>query len=310
MLTGGQPTVPNCRQGKRYFFFAILLAAAALFGGCGTTRWTDTSRTATEQLLLSDAMDRAVSQVDFRALAGRTVYLDSQPVQGMTDAPYLVSTLRQQLLANGCILKEKREEADYIVELRAGALGTDRHDILFGVPATQLPSVFPMNGVPTSIPEIPFIKRTQQHGVAKIAVFAYNRTTGRPAWQSGVVASESKAKSIWVFGAGPFQRGTIYEGTTFAGSKLDIPLIYPGQDRRERLSVADEAFFAEPSEEFAQKNRPENSASGEKSGVGPQQAAGLPASNTPPPETAPNSHPPSAPQTARPPAPPSGPVSQ
>jgi len=260
----------------------MILLGLSLVGGCGTTRWTDTSRTATEQLLLSDAVDRAVSQVDFRALAGRTVYLDAQPVQGLTDAPYLVSSVRQHLLANGCILKDKREEADYIVEVRAGALGTDRHDILFGIPATQLPSIMPLNGVPTSIPEIPFIKRTQQLGVAKIALFAYNRTTGRPAWQSGIVSAKSKAKSTWVFGAGPFQRGTIYEGTTFAGSKLDVPLIYPGlQDHRDRLSVADEAFFVEPAEELAQKNMPLSAPEAQKSASGPQSSSASPSSPSP-----------------------------
>ncbi|MCS7305610.1 MAG: hypothetical protein NZ602_10955 [Thermoguttaceae bacterium] len=272
--------------------------------GCGTTRWTDTSRTATEQLLLSDAIDRAVSQVDFRALAGRTVYLDAQPVQGLTDAPYLISTVRQQLLASGCILKEKREEAEYVVELRAGALGTDRHDILFGIPATQLPSVFLLNGIPTNIPEIPFIKRTQQQGVAKIAVFAYNRTTGRPAWQSGVVAAQSKAKSTWVFGAGPFQRGTIYEGTAFAGSKLDVPLIYPGlQDHRERLSVADEAFFVEPSPDWDRKNQTQAATQVDSTASSLQsQAAG--------PTDSPTSRAGFQSQTAQPPSSPSAAISQ
>lgn len=304
------------RVNPRCYIWLILLGMTVV--GCGTTRWTDTSRTATEQLLLSDAVDRAVSQVDFRALAGRTVYLDAQPVQALTDAPYLISSVRQQLLSNGCILKEKREEADYVVELRAGALGTDRHDILFGVPATQLPSVAPLNGVPTSIPEIPFIKRTQQLGVAKIALFAYNRTTGRPAWQSGIVSAQSKAKSTWVFGAGPFQRGTIYEGTTFAGSKLDIPLIHPGlQGQQERLSVADEAFFVEPGDEF-QKNLPSGALDAQKSVSGPQSpAAGLgppssPAATSGIPPSLPEAplHTPAEPQTARPPGGLSAPVAR
>ncbi len=252
-----------------------VFVVGVLFGGCGSTRWTNTSRTATEQLLLSDAMDRAVSQIDFRALAGRTVYLNTESVNSLTDAPYLVSTFRQQLLASGCIMKEKREEADYVVEVRAGAVGTDQHDILFGIPATQLPSIVPLNGVPTSIPEIPLIKKTHQRGVVKIAVFAYNRNTGRPAWQSGVVAAESKARSTWFFGAGPFQQGNIYEGTTFAGSKVDVPLIYPGaQDNQEHLSVADEAFFVEPTEEFAQKDGASKSpAGGQSAGTSSEQAS-------------------------------------
>lgn len=234
-----------------------LLATTVLCGtcaGCGTTKMSDTTRTATEQLLISDAMDRAVSRLDFRALAAKNVYLDTVPIQGSTDAAYLTSSLRQHMLASGCILRNKQEEADYVVEARAGAVGTDRHELLFGVPATNLPSVIPLTGVPSSVPEIPFAKKTEQRAVSKIALFAYNRKTGRPVWQSGIVSTESKAKDVWVLGAGPFRRGSIYEGTNFAGGKINIPLLRPGTegDGKGVVSVADEAYFVEPKVELAQ----------------------------------------------------------
>ena len=186
------------------FLIGMLLVFAV---GCGTTRMTDTSRTATEQLLVSDAIDRAVSDLDFRALAGRTVYLDSTHLNSVTDHAYLVSSLRQHMLAAGCLLKNKREEADYIVEARAGAVGTDRNELMVGVPAVNLPTTVP--GLPSNIPEMPLIKRTEQRAVAKVAVFAYNAKTGRPVWQSGVMPIESKVKDTWVAGAGPFQKGHI-----------------------------------------------------------------------------------------------------
>ncbi len=225
---------------------AILVCIGCV--GCGTTKWTDTTRTATEQLLLSDSMERAVSRLDFRSIAGKKVFLDATPISSMTDNAYLASLIRQHMLASGAILKEKREEADYIVELRAGAIGTDRHDLLFGVPALSLP-VAPVPGVPSQIPEIPLIKRTDQRGVAKISVFVYNRNTGRIVWQSGVVPEESRAKAVWFLGAGPFQRGSIYDGTKFAGDRIDIPLIDLGTalgTERSRVSVAEEAYFVEP----------------------------------------------------------------
>lgn len=228
------------------------LAIAAIlvcFGcaGCGTTKWTNTARTATEQLLLSDSMERAVSRLDFRSIAGKKVFLDATPISSMTDNAYLASLIRQHMLASGAILKEKREEADYIVELRAGAIGTDRHDLLFGVPALSLPVAL-VPGVPSQIPEIPLIKRTDQRGVAKISVFVYNRNTGRIVWQSGVVPEESRAKAVWLLGAGPFQRGSIYNGTKFAGDRLDIPLIDLNAalgTERSPVSVAEEAYFVE-----------------------------------------------------------------
>ncbi len=235
----------------RYGLLALLLLSATLTG-CGTTKWTDTRRSATEQLLISDAMDRAVSRLDFRALAGQTVYLDANPLKGTTDSEYLISSLRQHMLASGCILKDKQPEANYILEARAGAVGTDHHDLKYGIPAVNIPTLIPAAGfgIPSQIPEMPFVTKTNQVAVAKIAVFAYNRQTGRSVWQSGVVPAESKAKAIWVFGAGPFQRGSIYKGTEF------IPLVDLGlrRDRKpEPASVAHEAYFDESDEEMARK---------------------------------------------------------
>lgn len=223
-------------------------------------------------------MDRAVSKLDFRALAGKTVFLDNDAIKDAVDHEYLTSTMRQHMLANGCVLKDKQGEAEYIVELRVGAVGTDRHDVLYGVPAVNVPTVLPVSGVPNAVPEIPLAKKTDQRAVVKLAVFAYNRQTGHLVWQSGVVPEESKAKDFWIFGAGPFQRGTIYKGTNFAGDMLDIPLIDLDKKRgrgAQPVSVADEAYFVEPEEkevagkpeapgdEKSPKREPEKAESGE-----------------------------------------------
>ncbi len=230
-----------------------MLALLLMLSGCGSTKWTDTSRSATEQLLISDAMDRAVSRLDFRALAGKEVWVDTKPLQGVTDSNYLISSLRQHMLASGCILKGKENEAKYVVEVRSGGVGTDHHELVYGVPGVDIPATIPVAGagIPSSIPELKFITRTDKRAVVKLAVFAYNRETGRPVWQSGITPVDSTAKAFWIFGAGPFQRGDIYKGTAFAGDKLKIPLIDVGKADSEgaSVSVADEAYFLEPGEE-------------------------------------------------------------
>ncbi len=198
-------------------------AALAMQAGCGTTRWSDTSRTATEQLVVSNAVDQAISHIDFQVLAGKTVFFDGQYLDGVTDKGYVTSSLRQQLLANGCMLQDDRQKADYIVEARSGAVGTDRHDLLFGIPQMTLPTLVP--GMPAQIPELAAAKKTNQIGVAKIAVFAYNRKTGEPVWQSGVARASSKAKNLWVLGAGPIQSGTVRDGINFAGESIELPLV-------------------------------------------------------------------------------------
>ena len=218
------------------------------------TRWSDTPRTATEQLLLSDAVDRAVSRLDFNLIAGSTVYVDTSPVKATIDSPYLISTVRQHLMASNCVIKDKPEEAEFVVELRAGTIGTDRHELLFGIPATTLPSTTPGGGAQI-IPELPLAKRTDQRAVAKVALFVYDRQTGKPVWQSGTVPIESKARDLWVFGAGPFQRGNIYKGTKFAGHNVpgitDMTKAPPGT--RDALPVTNEAIFNDPHELMAQR---------------------------------------------------------
>lgn len=187
--------------------------------GCGTTRMTDTPRTATEMLLLSQAVDNAVSQIDFSPLADRYVYIDASHLdKDVVDKSYLVSLVRQQAAAAGAILMDERNKADYIVEIRSGGIGTDRHSVLVGTPALQLPSVVP--GMPTNIPEIALVKKNDQRGVAKVAVFAYNRHTGRAMWQSGNVESVSRLKDLWVLGAGPFSQGSIRKRPELAGEPL------------------------------------------------------------------------------------------
>ena len=203
------------------FIKCVLIGICALFAfGCGTTKWSDTDRTGTEQLLISNAIDRVANKVDFSPMRGKKSFLDSSAISQNIDRDYLAMTLRQQLAAAGAILAASKEEADYIVEVRAGAIGTDRDDLLIGVPAMTLPAIPSSQYSATVIPEIPFIKQTRQRGVAKIALFAYNKTTGTPVWISGNNQGESSARNLWFAGAGPLTRGTIYHETTFAGNPV------------------------------------------------------------------------------------------
>lgn len=230
--------------------WAALALAAALAGmcGCGTTRWSDTQRTATEQLLISNAIDKAIAEFNFTMLEGREVFFDSSFLKGVTDENYIVSSMRQHLLASGCILRESKEQAEFVVEARSGGVGTDRSDLLFGVPAVTVPSV-PGMALPSTIPELPLAKSTNQKAVAKLAVFAYNRETGRPVMQTGVDPITSTAKNSWIFGAGPFQRGSVYEGTKFAGDQFEIPIIGGREDdggrRMAAVPLTEGAVFAE-----------------------------------------------------------------
>jgi hypothetical protein len=189
--------------------------------GCGTVKTSGTSRTATEQLLLTNAWDSALQKVDFRPLAGVPVYLDTTNISAV-DQGWVVSSLRQALLSQGVLLRQKAEQAQWVVEARVGAYGTDDYNWLIGIPQTSIPTT--VTGVPAgTIPEIPIIKKEDQRGVAKLAMFAYDRGSGQLVWNSGTLVAVATAKDVSVLGVGPIQSGTIRGGTDFVGIRLPVP---------------------------------------------------------------------------------------
>lgn len=229
---------------------ALLLVAA----GCGTT----TKRVATEQLLMSEAVDQAVAKLDFQHIANHKVYLDTsyvRPVKspGFVSSLYVISSIRQQLAAAGCRIQDSRDDADIIVEPRIGTLGADGHEVTYGIPKTggitAAASALAGNPV-TALPEISFAQTSAQSGVAKIYVFAYERQSKKPLWQSGVAKAESNSSSTWVLGAGPIQRGSIYEQTRFAGRRLN-PV---GEGKVLRSGFIDQTVAEQP-QHFYDDNR-------------------------------------------------------
>lgn len=232
---------------SRRFGLLILLIAAALTG-CGTTR----QRRATEQLLLSDAVDRAVSELDFSPLAGYRVALDTRYLTtvdgvGFVNANYVISSLRQQMLAAGVRLEDKPDDAQIVVEPRVGTLGLDSHEVIYGIPAnaglSTVSSLVPSAPQLPVMPEVALAKREGSKAAAKIGVFAYDRETREAVWQSGLSLSGSDARDTWLFGAGPFQEGAIYDGPRFAGNRLRLPLLDDAEEEQVRPHTA--SYFEE-----------------------------------------------------------------
>ena len=218
---------------------ASLLVAALVVSGCGTVKQTGTARTGTEQLLLTNAWDRALQKVDFRPLTGVPVFLDTTNVTSV-DQGWIVSSLRQSLLTQGVLLRQKPEQAQFIVEARVGAYGTDDYNWLIGIPQLSMPPT--LTGIPTgTIPEIPFMKKSDQHAVAKLALFAYDRASGQIVWTSGTQLETANAKDTYIGGLGPIQSGSIRGGTEFIGIKVplgadsDSDSETPGRPKRFRL---------------------------------------------------------------------------
>jgi hypothetical protein len=214
---------------KSQLLIGALLSVAALAStGCGTTKQSE----ATQQLLASDAVDRSIAAIDFRPLAGETVFFDTKYLTnykgiGFVNAEYVISSLRQQMFAAGCLVQDKLEDAEYVVEARVGTLGNDEHEIVYGIPANNglatASAVVPNAPPLPSIPEISVARKHNQRAAAKVAAFAYHRKTHAAVWQSGLSVAKSSERDTWVLGAGPFEKGAIHDGWEFAGTRVGLP---------------------------------------------------------------------------------------
>lgn len=150
------------------------LALLVVLAGCSTVKETDTGRTATEQLLLSTAADRAAEQTAQKISAGTTVFIDERFVEG-ADGKYAIAAIRDHILRRGARLVAERKDAAMAVELRIGALAVDDKNTLVGIPDFGVP--IPLAGN-VNVPEIALFKKRRRQGVIKIAATTVDTQTG------------------------------------------------------------------------------------------------------------------------------------
>jgi hypothetical protein len=234
-------------------FAPLLPLLFLLLAGCGTAL----QRNGTEQLLLSDSVDRAIDQLDLSGLAGRKVYLDTEYMKTFKgtnvyiNSDYMISALRQKMTTSGLQVETTRTEADYILEARVGALGTDTMEVTYGIPSSNGigAAANAVSGIPVMpvIPEISFGKRNGAVGISKVVVYAYHRDTGVPVWQSGAAVARSDSRDSWLLGIGPLTQGSVYDGPMIAGNRINPPFGRRNVRQPKRpLTIADRQQYVHP----------------------------------------------------------------
>lgn len=155
------------------------LAVLALLGlsACASATETNPSRTATEQLLISRAADRAVEGLTLPIPAGSRVFVDEIYFR-VENAPYAISAIRAALSEAGYAVVPTKAEADAVLEVRAGALSLEQMRRVVGLPDMRLPVNETLNVV--SIPELSIYSRRDRIGVAEFSGFLYEPRTGAP----------------------------------------------------------------------------------------------------------------------------------
>jgi len=189
---------------RKHFTLLTLLLATATFG-CTTTRHTDTSRTGLEQLLVSNAVDQALDRYTFEHLRGRAVYLEEEYLE-CVDRNYVLGSIRQRVLAGGGRLVEDRDQAEVILEARSGGIGTDRKDLVIGIPSFAIPTPQPI-----TLPELPIVTQSRQVGTAKIGLVAYDARSKGTLGGDRLALARSNVDKWYILGLTPFDSGSVHE---------------------------------------------------------------------------------------------------
>lgn len=219
-----------CRPTVHLALAALFVATICLSGGCTTIRVVDSPRTADLDFLLTGAAMQAVSQLSTDALRDRLVYVDTQWLiptshptanfqlenelarQPSLEHLFLIGELRARLLKTGVRLVDSKQKAQIVLEVRAGALSTNRLEYLLGIPSSAVP-VSAAGGLVASAsvqtPELSILSSTKQYGWASIAFVSYWADTGELVEASGPFIGKTSREDYWIFGTGPNTRGNI-----------------------------------------------------------------------------------------------------
>lgn len=157
--------------------FAAAIGLAAVLSACASTSETYPGRTATEQLLVARAADRAVEGLTLPIPAGSKVFVDDAYFRA-ENSTYAVSAIRASLSDAGYFLAPSKAEADAVFELRVGALSLEQMRRVFGLPEMRIPINDSFNVV--SMPELSVYSRRDRIGVAEFSGFLYEPRTGAP----------------------------------------------------------------------------------------------------------------------------------
>lgn len=205
----------------RLWILAFCIVAS--FSGCATTKNSDTARTGIEQLLISSATDQALDKVNLEPIRHAKVFVETKYLE-CTDKNYIIVALHQRLLRNGSTLVDKADDAQVILEIASGAVGTDRQEFFLGIPAIPLPPPSPI-----ALPKLEVFTRTKAMGTAKLTVVAYDAKTRQPVVDSGLALARADYRQWNVLGAGPTASGRIpAELTAATGEKesfVSVPAI-------------------------------------------------------------------------------------
>ena len=180
---------------------ALALLAGLASGCVNKQRMTQPAQSVGEQLLLSTAIDRTLSELDMEAigrLKGFKVHLSTTYLKAL-DQEYLIGSLRDLLFSSGVLVVDDPVQAQMIVEVRSGANSLDSATVTAGIAEDQaLPN--PVTGAPVALPELALFKKENNVSVTTVALVAYHANTRVHVFSSGTLLGGAYDRHYQILG--------------------------------------------------------------------------------------------------------------
>ena len=175
----------HCRNQCLLVLRTVLAAAVILplMGGCAISRRVEPPRSAWEQILSTEAIDRALAQLKWPDVRGKSILVAlGAPKEGSlaaSDREYLLRGVQVALADHGGLVVEAIDKADLVLTVLVGAIGIDARGRYFGIKGTS-GGFFAF-----TIPELSLYRRTTRQGFAKTEIALVDHKAGSVVHRSG-----------------------------------------------------------------------------------------------------------------------------
>jgi hypothetical protein len=174
---------------------ATLCVLLYVTSGCAFSTRVQTPRSSWEQILATTAIDRALKQLEWPEVDGKSVFVEVGPPGDVLDDLYLQRRIETNLSDRGAQIAKNVESAEYLLTCLVSAIGLDISGRFMGIQGSS------GGFIGIKIPELALYKNTLRRGVAKTEIFLVDLETHKAVHHSGPVegAAYRRSKTFFFF---------------------------------------------------------------------------------------------------------------
>jgi hypothetical protein len=171
----------------------ILTLACFLGAGCTFSRSTHLPRSASQQVLATQAILRALDKLEFPEIRGKKVLVHVGAPGDAVDIEFLRTAVQIEIFEEEAKVVVAPEKADLVLGVLVGSMGLNIRGRFLGIMGTDGGGV-----IPFTIPELALFKRTRTSGFARAEFALVDPESGEVIERSEPVEGHSDGESTTV----------------------------------------------------------------------------------------------------------------